>query len=95
MEPDSDAVGGPEPPAPPAITRAECLEHFRLFIKNEKSGLRDFYRDDAALDGKAAIGEAMVIQLLADGCGEEVALDLALLTLYDIVMLIGSVLKYQ
>lgn len=76
------------------ITHQECLEHFRGFIRNGKPGLGVFY-DDAALTERATIGTSMIEELLADGCGKQIAKDLALLTLYDMAILIGLSLGHN
>lgn len=92
---DSDSEEDhPTSTAPPTITHQECLEHLQGFVKGEKVGLSTFYDDDA-LVAKATLGTAMITKLLADGCSKRVAKDLAVLTLYDIVMLIGLAPGWQ
>lgn len=60
---------------------------FTAFI-DSKPGLKKFY-DSTKLAEKVTEAKTMGDKLMADGCGSECALHLSLLTLYDIVMLIG------
>lgn len=75
-------------PRRPTITKAHCLQYLRYFIDKEKPGLLVFY-DDNALETRAAKAEMMVNKLVEMGYSMELALDLTLLTLYDLVLLIG------
>lgn len=72
-----------------SITETEVFHHFKDFIADEKKGLEKFY-NDTSLKTAAKRGKKMIEALQNDGCGKEVAKDMALLTLYDIVILIGK-----
>lgn len=65
-----------------------CLANFELFIRKEKSGLKLFY-NEATLAAQARIGAAMMAKLAEQGCGPELAQQLSILALYNIVILIG------
>lgn len=72
------------------ITEDECFTNFKRFLKREKSGLRVFYPGDEDLKKHAPAAKIMVEKLFGLGCKKEVALQLSVLVLYDMVMLIGS-----
>lgn len=69
------------------VPKNEYASRFSRFIKS-KPGLEGFY-NDKALDGKVEKAKEMGDKLMEQGCGGEFAVPLSLLTLYDIVMLIG------
>lgn len=79
------------------VTLEECFKNFRKYIDNEKRGTEDlkkialqvFYKDDKSLQDLAPAAKTMVESLFALGCGKEIALQLSVLILYDLVMLIG------
>lgn len=71
------------------LTTDGCFIHLRKFIDNEKYKLRGFY-DDSALQTFAHAAQKMGLALMADGWKIELALELSVLTLYDMVILIGS-----
>lgn len=71
------------------LTSDECLFHLRRFLDNQRRGLRVFY-DDSALQTLAPAAQKMCLALFADGWKKELAMQLLVLTLYDMVILIGS-----
>ncbi|KAL0632091.1 hypothetical protein Q9L58_009023 [Maublancomyces gigas] len=71
------------------LTTEECFVNLQKFLNGEKRGLRLFY-DDSALQTLAPAAQKMGLALLADGWGKEIAMELSLLTLYDIVILIDD-----
>lgn len=81
----------------PTVTVEECLKNFQKYIDQEKRGtdepkkiaLKVFYKDDKSLQDLAPAAKIMVEKLFAIGCGKEIALQLSVLILYDLVMLIG------
>lgn len=70
------------------VTVDECFNNFAKFLEREKSGLRIFF-DDMALKGLAPSAKAMVEGLFALGWKKEVAMQMSVLVLYDLVLLIG------
>ncbi|KAL0631443.1 hypothetical protein Q9L58_009688 [Maublancomyces gigas] len=72
------------------ITEDECFNNFKKFIKREKSGLKVFYPQDEDLKKPASAAKTMVEKLFDLGCKKEVALQLSILILYDMVMLIDD-----
>lgn len=91
-----DKHGTPLPPtgSKPApttlkITDDECFNNFKRFLDKEKKGLRLFYPGDDDLKKLVPTAKTMVEKLFGLGCKKEVALQLSILILYDMVMLIG------
>lgn len=83
-------------PKIPTVTVDECFKNFQKYIEHEKRGadeskiaLKVFYKDDKSLQDLAPTAKTMVESLFALGCGKEIALQLSVLILYDLVMLIG------
>lgn len=72
-----------------SVTEDQCFNNFTRFIQKEKVGLRVFY-DDEALRKLAPMAKIMVEKLFVLGCKKEIAMQLSILVLYDMVMLIGS-----
>lgn len=70
------------------VTEEECFNNFTTFIDSEKQGLRIFY-DNEALEKLAPRGKSMVEELLVRGCNRQIAMQLSILVLYDMVLLIG------
>lgn len=68
------------------LTDDDCRRKFRTHIAKEELG--QFHKDEA-IEGFVPIAKTMVKELFKLGCGKEVALQLSLLILYDMVMLIG------
>lgn len=68
------------------LTDDDCRRKFRTHIAKEELG--QFHKDEA-IEGFVPIAKTMVKALFKLGCGKEVALQLSLLILYDMVMLIG------
>jgi hypothetical protein len=62
---------------------------YRSFIKFEKPALVRFYNDDTKLQEPAAAGVRMIEQLQKRGCSLEMAVRFSVLTLYDLVLLLG------
>lgn len=59
----------------------------------QKPGLKRFYNpegSDQSLNDCAARGSAMTQQLMENGCPREVAAELSLIALWDLVILIGT-----
>ena len=77
-------------------TYVEISKRFTDYIEKEKPGLKRFYRwgtqdeFDQYLGGPVARGLAMTRQLMDKGCPRESSVALSILTLYDLVILIGK-----
>lgn len=69
------------------VPEGEYTDVFETFTK-DKPGLSAFYNADA-LKLKVQSAKAMGDALMKDGCSREYAVPLSLLTLYDIIMLVG------
>ena len=70
----------------------EILTKFKNYIETRKPGLRRFYNTDGpdgSLKGCATRGSDMTKKLVDRGCPMEVAAELSLLALWDLVVLIG------
>lgn len=84
------ALPGTNDPAPPlrklVLTDEECLVNFKAHV--DRDGLGVFHTPQA-IAGFVPIAKEMIRVLFARGCGKEIALQLSLLILYDVVMLIG------
>lgn len=78
----------PPNPHQTTITVDECFTNFKKYITNERPGLSAFY-DDLALHEVAKKAQDMSEKLLVKKCGKEIAMQLSLLTLYDIALLLG------
>lgn len=74
-------------PPGPKITEDQCFSHFQRFLR-KKGGLRVFYSDED-LKKLAPAAKQMVLAMVARGCLLEIALQLSILILYDIVILLG------
>ncbi|KAL0631448.1 hypothetical protein Q9L58_009693 [Maublancomyces gigas] len=83
----SGMTNAPSSPKKLVPTGDDCRKYFRTHIAKEELG--QFHKDDA-IDGFVPIAETMVKALFKLGCGKEVALQLSLLILYDMVMLIDD-----
>jgi short subunit dehydrogenase-like uncharacterized protein len=70
-------------------TPAHCLRALRNFIVTEKKALNVFYPDDGSLTPVADIASTMVNTLQERGCTFEKAMQFSILTLYDLVVLLG------
>jgi hypothetical protein len=72
----------------PTTTDEECISFFKDYLETERKSLKTFYKDEdiPKLGEKAKTMFGALIEL---GCKKETAQQLTLLTLYDIVMLIG------
>jgi len=70
-------------------TEKHLVNVYRSFIKFEKPGLDRFYKDDTKLLEPAAAGVLMIEQLKTRGCSLEMAVRFSVLTLYDLVLLLG------
>lgn len=76
-------------------SREEIGERLKDFIKSCSEGLKDMYgqtedEQNRRLEGPIIRGEEMARVLVREmGCISEVAKDLAVLTLYDVAILIG------
>ncbi|KAL0630726.1 hypothetical protein Q9L58_010425 [Maublancomyces gigas] len=84
-------------PKIPTVTVDECFKNFQKYIEHEKRGadeskiaLKVFYKDDKSLQDLAPTAKTMIESLFALGCGKEIALQLSVLILYDLVMLIDD-----
>lgn len=78
----------PPNPQQTTITADECFTNFKKYITNERPGLSAFY-DDLALRELAKKAQDMGEKLMVKKCGKEIAMQLSLLTLYDIALLLG------
>lgn len=87
-KPPADNISVPSKPTVPTVTSDDCYKNLKRFIDGEKTGLKVFYNDEA-LKAKATSAAVMVNELLKMKCGKEIAQQLSLLSLYDIVMLLG------
>lgn len=67
----------------------ECLKFCTRFTGGERKGLGSF-GDDRALTAGAVVAKTRAGSLLAARCTKDVAQELSLLMLYDLVLLIGS-----
>jgi hypothetical protein len=77
-----------------ATKETECFDYLKRYIKEDKPGLVKFYDNDAKIKD-AATKAADLVEKLCDGgkgCTPEVARDMQVLILYDLVMLIGMFL---
>jgi len=89
----SEVRGGEEGRRVPS--RREIGERLKDFIGSRGEGLRDMYgqpgdEQNSRLEGPIIRGENMARALVREmGCISEVAKDLAVLTLYDVAILIG------
>ena len=94
MSESGGASGAEDEPTP--YTFAEISKRFTDYIEKERPGLKRFYRwetqseFDQYLKGPVTRGLAMAQNLTDNGCAWEVAMELSLLALYDLVMLIGT-----
>ncbi|KAL0635218.1 hypothetical protein Q9L58_005864 [Maublancomyces gigas] len=79
----------PPNPQQTTITVDECFTNFKKYITNERPGLSAFY-DDLALREVAKKAKDMAEKLLVKKCGKEIAMQLSLLTLYDIALLLDD-----
>jgi hypothetical protein len=73
------------------ILQKECFDYLKRYIEKEKPGLAKFYDNDAKIKA-AATKAADLVEGLCDGgkgCTPEIARDMQVLILYDLVMLIG------
>lgn len=70
------------------VTEDQCFNYFTRFIDIEKPKLRIFYTNED-LRKLAPVAKTMVEQLFVAGCKKEVAMQLSILVLYDLVLLIG------
>ena len=71
----------------------EIFHRFQIYIEKEKPGLKRFYSPDGIDEGLkecAERGSVMTQKLMAEGCPREVAAELTLLALWDLVVLIGT-----
>lgn len=90
MEQWTDVESGPNPAFRDiancwlSVTEDECFDNFTRFIDTEKVGLRVFYDDDA-LRKLVPIAKTMVEGLFILGCKKEIAMQLSILVLYDLV----------
>jgi hypothetical protein len=73
------------------FTKEEFTEYLTWFITDEKArpGLKEMFFRDGITDEMASTAAKMANALCDKGCGKEIAEELALLTLYDLVILIG------
>lgn len=71
-----------------SVTEDQCFNNFTRFVDRDKAELRIFYNDEA-LRQLAPIAKTMVERLFVLGCRKEIAMQLSILVLYDLVMLIG------
>jgi hypothetical protein len=75
-----------------ATKETECFDYLKRYIKEDKPGLVKFYDNDAKIKD-AATKAADLVEKLCDGgkgCTPEVARDMQVLILYDLVMLIDD-----
>ena len=71
----------------------EVFGRFKGYIERQKPGLKRFYKVDGSeptLKEAATRGSTMTEELIKIGCPDEVAAALAVLVLYDLVVLIGT-----
>ena len=71
----------------------EVFGRFKNYIEGQKPGLKRFYKVDGSeptLKEAASRGSTMTEELIKIGCPDEVAAALAVLVLYDLVVLIGT-----
>lgn len=74
-------------------TEDDCLSRLRRHISEEKKDLADNFFKDGLTNFGERVTE-MVSSLIDDGClKREIAMDLSVLTLYDLVLLIGLALS--
>lgn len=73
----------------PWASRNLCLAIFEKFIDTEKPGLRAFYPDTDSLFAKVTDGVAIINRFVSEGCPMEIASDLVIMTLYDVVIFTG------
>ena len=77
-----------------SYTPNEILQKFKNYISGQKCGLKRFYYDsdgsDEYLRDCAKRGSDMTKKLVGSGCPPEVASELSLLALWDLVVLIGT-----
>ena len=86
------------PTKPSSYTPKEVLQKFKNYIRTRKTGLKRFYNldgNDEGLEMCAARGSDMTEKLMAKGCPREVAAELTLLALWDLVVLIGTNFLYM
>jgi hypothetical protein len=74
------------------FTKEEFTEYLTWFIthKDARPGLKEIFFRDGITEEMAETAAKMGNALCAKGCGKEIAEELALLTLYDLVILIGE-----
>lgn len=70
-------------------TPEQCKEYLNNFIQFEKPYLKTFYKDDSALTSPASISSSMVDKLMKSGCSKELAEQFSVLSLYDLILLLG------
>ena len=82
-----------EPSKPSSFTTKDVLHKFKNYVRTGKTGLKRFYNPDGTdkgLEECAARGSHMTKELMAKGCPREVAAELTILALWDLVVLIGT-----
>lgn len=75
---------------PKKYSADEILLKFQGYIEKRKPGLKRFYKSDESLKPCATTGSVMTQKLVDSGCPVEVAAELTLLALWDLVVLIGT-----
>ena len=91
MSESGSVLGVEDKPEP--FTFQEIIYRFQIYIEKGRTGLKRFYNPDGpdmCLIDCATRGLAMTQKLVDCGCPLEVAADLTLLALWDLVVLIGT-----
>lgn len=71
-------------------TQEMIIRWWRTLLKSDKRGIAHFYDRDYDFLAEAARAAQMATKVMKNGCTKEVAIQLSLLALYDVVLLVGT-----